>query len=176
MKCERHPNNDIIGICVSCKKVLCEDCRIKLNGRNYCKQCADDLRSEEYEHDDFESYVKGFLADVNVAKSKFDGFVKERGIDKELQKFVSNISEKDRKTPFEEPFDKIRRAKELFDIEAISDEEFLQLKYKYINQIINSNSGDKDPLIEIKKFKELFDNGTINQEEYEEIKKIYLDL
>ena len=182
MKCNNHPDKEAIAVCVSCKEFLCEDCKVKVNGRNYCKKCSDELCEvqKEYEPNVFESYVKNFISNfegnTNSAKSRFDGFVKEKGIDKELQNFVSNVSEKGRSTHTEEPFDKIKRAKELLDIEAITDEEFQQLKYKYINQIINSNGGHKDPLIEIKKFKELLDMGTINPEEYEEIKKIYLDL
>ena len=177
MKCNQHPENDVIAVCVNCSNFLCEDCKIKLNGRNYCKKCANERIAEDVDNkpENFENYIRGFISDVHLAKNKLDGFVKDKGIDKEVQKFVNNVGDKGRDNSLEEPFDKIRRAKDLFDMDAITDEEFVQLKYKYINQIINSNK-NKDPLIEIKNFKDLFDVGTITQEEFEEIKKIYLDL
>lgn len=63
MKCNQHPEKEAIAVCVSCKKFLCEDCKIKVNGRNYCKQCSDELCEvqKEYEPNDFESYVKNFI-------------------------------------------------------------------------------------------------------------------
>jgi hypothetical protein len=179
MKCNQHLDKEAIAVCVSCKKFLCEDCKIKLNGRNYCNQCANELRNkkqEEYKPENFESYVKDFIYNVNDVKNKFDGFVKNKGIDKELQKIVSNVGEKARNTPLEDPFERIKKSKELFDMDAISEEEFHLLKNKSINQIINSKERYNDPLVEIKKFKELFDNGTIDQTEYQEIKQIYLNL
>lgn len=43
MNCENHPDKEGVAACVSCGKVLCEDCRLKLAGKNYCQECADAL-------------------------------------------------------------------------------------------------------------------------------------
>ncbi len=43
MKCENHPDKEGVAACVSCGKILCADCRLKLVGKNYCQECADDL-------------------------------------------------------------------------------------------------------------------------------------
>ncbi len=43
MNCENHPDKEGVAACVSCGKVLCEDCRLKLAGKNYCQECADEL-------------------------------------------------------------------------------------------------------------------------------------
>jgi hypothetical protein len=32
-----------VALCVSCGKELCADCRLKLAGKNYCQDCADEL-------------------------------------------------------------------------------------------------------------------------------------
>ncbi|MCK9150577.1 hypothetical protein [Methanobacterium alcaliphilum] len=52
MNCKNHPDREGVAACVSCGKVLCEDCRLKLAGKNYCQECADELvsgKSEEFE-------------------------------------------------------------------------------------------------------------------------------
>ena len=49
MNCENHPDKEGVAACVSCGKILCEDCRLKLAGKNYCQDCADELVSAKTE-------------------------------------------------------------------------------------------------------------------------------
>lgn len=58
MNCENHPDKEGVAACVSCGKVICEDCRLKLAGKNYCQECADELvtgKSENREPEQWES-------------------------------------------------------------------------------------------------------------------------
>lgn len=43
MKCENHPEREAIAVCVNCQKGLCEDCKIELDGKNYCRECYNKL-------------------------------------------------------------------------------------------------------------------------------------
>ena len=36
MYCETHRDNEAVGSCVICRKVLCNDCAVKRNGRYFC--------------------------------------------------------------------------------------------------------------------------------------------
>lgn len=42
MKCEYHPENDAVGACVNCGRMVCSECKATLGGRIYCKRCADE--------------------------------------------------------------------------------------------------------------------------------------
>jgi len=41
MKCAYHPENDAVGACVSCGRLVCSECRTTLGGKIYCKPCAE---------------------------------------------------------------------------------------------------------------------------------------
>ncbi len=43
MKCYCHQEVDSIGECVGCGKFVCEECKIEMDGRIYCKKCSEDL-------------------------------------------------------------------------------------------------------------------------------------
>lgn len=39
MKCYNHPESDAIGACVSCKKAMCGECAVEVQGRLICRDC-----------------------------------------------------------------------------------------------------------------------------------------
>ena len=39
MKCYLHEENDAIGVCVSCKKQVCGECSVEVQGRLMCRDC-----------------------------------------------------------------------------------------------------------------------------------------
>ena len=41
MKCSYHPEIDAIGVCITCGKGLCTECRVALTGKMHCQSCAD---------------------------------------------------------------------------------------------------------------------------------------
>lgn len=47
MKCEYHPEAEALGICVSCGRAVCADCRLMLVNRTYCQACADRVFHEK---------------------------------------------------------------------------------------------------------------------------------
>lgn len=40
MQCYIHDEREAVGTCVSCGKGICEECRVEINGKNYCKGCT----------------------------------------------------------------------------------------------------------------------------------------
>ncbi len=41
MKCAYHPVVDAVGTCVNCGRSVCAECKVVLDGKIYCKPCAD---------------------------------------------------------------------------------------------------------------------------------------
>jgi hypothetical protein len=39
--CPFHPDREGVGICVSCRRIVCADCATKLDGINHCKGCLE---------------------------------------------------------------------------------------------------------------------------------------
>ncbi len=39
MNCSLHPEVPAIGVCVSCRRVVCDSCSTRLQGRNFCTGC-----------------------------------------------------------------------------------------------------------------------------------------
>jgi uncharacterized membrane protein len=39
MKCYNHPEADAVGTCVSCKKAICSECSVEVDGRLMCREC-----------------------------------------------------------------------------------------------------------------------------------------
>lgn len=39
MNCVNHLDREAVGVCVSCGKPICEECRVEVRERNYCKKC-----------------------------------------------------------------------------------------------------------------------------------------
>ena len=39
MRCTNHREVPGIGVCIACRKVLCDDCATRLQGRNFCVVC-----------------------------------------------------------------------------------------------------------------------------------------
>ena len=37
--CAEHPDRHSFALCVSCRKVLCQECTTQLEGINYCRTC-----------------------------------------------------------------------------------------------------------------------------------------
>ena len=47
MDCVFHPGLPGIGICVSCRSVVCDGCSTRLQGRNFCSGCWDARAASE---------------------------------------------------------------------------------------------------------------------------------
>lgn len=140
LNCELHPSEEAIAVCVTCHTPLCEECIVKIDGRNYCQSCANEIKAEN---------------PIDNFTNKIDSFVKEKGLDEkftevkgtvgdELSKIAkqgaketSSLSEKikDYRQGSKSPIEKIKEAKELLDMGAITEEEFEQIKQKNLKKI-----------------------------------------
>lgn len=60
MKCEKHLEREAIGVCANCGKAICAECRVNIEGKNYCKDCVCELFEEEKK------------ADLKLVMKKFD--------------------------------------------------------------------------------------------------------
>lgn len=47
--CAYHKKVDAAGACVSCGKLVCEECKVTLKGKIYCNPCVEELFSEKAE-------------------------------------------------------------------------------------------------------------------------------
>lgn len=45
MKCSNHADREPVGMCVSCNKLICEDCAVKIDSKYYCKDCVSKMYS-----------------------------------------------------------------------------------------------------------------------------------
>lgn len=45
MKCSNHIDREPVGMCVSCNKLVCEDCAVKIDSKYYCKECVSEMYS-----------------------------------------------------------------------------------------------------------------------------------
>lgn len=43
MNCYVHPDKGAIGTCVGCGKFICSECCTEIKGKNYCKNCVNEL-------------------------------------------------------------------------------------------------------------------------------------
>ena len=42
MNCHYHPDREVVGMCVSCGKPVCTECKVILNDKIHCNQCIID--------------------------------------------------------------------------------------------------------------------------------------
>ncbi|MDD4895001.1 MAG: NINE protein, partial [Candidatus Omnitrophica bacterium] len=47
MKCAVHPEREAIGTCVECGLAFCEECRVGVGNKNYCKKCVEIVVKKE---------------------------------------------------------------------------------------------------------------------------------
>ena len=47
MKCQNHPDKEATVGCVGCGNLFCDDCIVKVKGKNYCKSCVVDLAEKQ---------------------------------------------------------------------------------------------------------------------------------
>jgi TM2 domain-containing membrane protein YozV len=45
LSCYIHASQAAIGVCVSCGQAICGECRVPIQGKNYCKRCSAELAS-----------------------------------------------------------------------------------------------------------------------------------
>ncbi len=49
MNCYVHSDRSVVAACVGCGKFICEECRIEVQNKNYCKACVNELVRESKE-------------------------------------------------------------------------------------------------------------------------------
>lgn len=45
MNCSNHTDREPIAMCVSCNKLICRECAVKINNKYYCKECVSEMYS-----------------------------------------------------------------------------------------------------------------------------------
>ena len=46
MNCSNHGEREAVGMCVRCHKIICEECKVKINNKYYCKECVSEMYSD----------------------------------------------------------------------------------------------------------------------------------
>ena len=47
MKCYSDPSRDAVGVCTRCGKAICPEESVVIDGKLYCKECAEKIQEEE---------------------------------------------------------------------------------------------------------------------------------
>ena len=46
MNCSNHEEREAVGMCVRCNKLICEECKVKITNKYYCKECVSEMYSD----------------------------------------------------------------------------------------------------------------------------------
>lgn len=57
MRCEMHKDRNAVSFCVECGRGVCEECLVKLNGKNYCKECKEKIQSNSANSSQKDRYI-----------------------------------------------------------------------------------------------------------------------
>jgi TM2 domain-containing membrane protein YozV len=58
MKCQRHSNDDAVGVCVECGSGVCHHCQVTVQGKIYCRVCVESVLSPRLESRDMAEEIK----------------------------------------------------------------------------------------------------------------------
>ena len=46
MNCSKHSDREAVGMCVRCHHLICEECKVRINNKYYCKECVSEMYSD----------------------------------------------------------------------------------------------------------------------------------
>lgn len=46
MNCSNHEEKEAVGMCIRCNKLICQECKVKINNKYYCKDCVSEMYSD----------------------------------------------------------------------------------------------------------------------------------
>jgi len=49
LRCYIHNDREAVGTCIGCGNFICSDCRVTINGKNYCEICVQELVNSKEE-------------------------------------------------------------------------------------------------------------------------------
>lgn len=170
VRCVFHPEKEAIVVCVSCHIPLCEACKVKSNGKNFCFKCAS--KTENLDLDSEIEDLANLPGDIFKSFIKANDFLKEKGIHTD----VNNLKDKSSDA-----------LKSLSEEVHVNTDRFLEKSsnaYKHLseddsNSSLSGNNKQKDSkhlklsknlFDDLKKAKELLDMGAITPEEYDQLK------
>ncbi len=84
MKCQNHPDKESTGICVVCGKSVCDECKLSVGGKNYCKECINEMISSNEEanpnpQNEQESKTSNNTkSNKNISKNESDNSIEEK--------------------------------------------------------------------------------------------------
>ena len=93
--CHYHPERAVVGACVNCGKLLCEECKTMLGGKIYCNPCANEMFSssaipsaqtkEKVTYSRILRWISGILGPFCIALGIYGlGYFAESGLVSEL--------------------------------------------------------------------------------------------
>ena len=53
MNCSNHEEREAVGMCVRCHKLICEECKVKINNKYYCKECVSEMYSDNNSNNNY---------------------------------------------------------------------------------------------------------------------------
>ena len=104
MNCSNHGEREAVGMCVRCHKLICEECKVKINNKYYCKECVSEMYSDNNSNNNYnngstinsdkvkEYADKAVNATVEVANNTLN-LVKDFSKSEEFKETVNKASE-----------------------------------------------------------------------------------
>lgn len=68
MNCSNHEERKAVGMCVRCHKLICEECKVKINNKYYCKDCVSEMYSDN-------NYNNSYNYESNINSHKVKEYV-----------------------------------------------------------------------------------------------------
>ena len=53
MNCSNHEEREAVGMCVRCHKLICKECKVKINNKYYCKECVSEMYSDNNSNNNY---------------------------------------------------------------------------------------------------------------------------
>lgn len=55
MNCSNHEEKEAVGMCIRCNKLICQECKVKINNKYYCKDCVSEMYSDNNKYNNYDN-------------------------------------------------------------------------------------------------------------------------
>ena len=74
MNCSNHGEREAVGMCVRCRKLICEECKVKINNKYYCKDCVTEMYSDNNANNNYYSGNNNYNNESNINSDRVRGY------------------------------------------------------------------------------------------------------
>lgn len=99
MNCSNHTDREPIAMCVSCNKLICRECAVKINNKYYCKDCVSEMYSNNNQNtnnintEKAKEYADKAVNATMDATNEALNLVKDYSNSEQVKNIVNNVKE-----------------------------------------------------------------------------------